>query len=75
MLAHGRHGYLGGHGLRDGHGQCPHYVRIIPVEPFAHPPLSGHDLDETSAPADPLELFDGWLAAVGQHGMCHDANS
>ena len=68
-LAHGRHGHLDCPGPRDGHGQCPHYVRIIPVEPFAHPPLSQHDLDEATAPADPLDLFDGWLAAVFDAGL------
>ncbi len=39
------------------------------MEPFTHPPLSRHDLDETTAPADPLELFDGWLADVFDAGL------
>ena len=52
-----------------GPGQCAHCVRIIPVEPFTHPPLPRHDLDEATAPADPLDLFDGWLAAVLDAGL------
>jgi pyridoxamine 5'-phosphate oxidase len=44
-------------------------VRIIPVEPFTHPPLPRHDLDEATAPANPLDLFDAWLAAVLDAGL------
>jgi pyridoxamine 5'-phosphate oxidase len=54
---------------RGSRGPGPHCVRIIPVEPFPHPPRSWRGLDEATVPADPLDLFDGWLSAVFDAGL------
>ena len=49
-----------------GRARC---VRIIPVEPSPHPPRSWRGLDEATVPADPLDLFAGWMSAVFDAGL------
>ncbi|MGP7997076.1 MAG: pyridoxamine 5'-phosphate oxidase [Streptosporangiaceae bacterium] len=39
------------------------------MEPISQPPLSQPDLDQATAPADPLALFGQWMAAVLGAGL------